>query len=79
MTNLEQALASILDSIERAKNAGNSLVLAALLQRRDTICAALAAPEHSWHVPHAQAPNSVRRQYQSEEKVFVPSLANSCV
>jgi len=45
MTSLEQALASILELIERARIAGNTLALTALLQRKDAICAALAAPE----------------------------------
>jgi hypothetical protein len=45
MTSLEQALASILELIEKARAAGNTLVLAALMQRKDAICAALAAPE----------------------------------
>ena len=74
MTNLERTLASILDSIEMAKNADHSLVLAAQLQRKDTICAALAAPEHSWHGPLAGAPDNV-----SQVKVLMPSLANSYV
>jgi hypothetical protein len=45
MTSLEQALASILELIEKAKAAGNSLALAALIARKHAICAALAAPE----------------------------------
>jgi Flp pilus assembly protein TadB len=45
MTSLEQALASILDLIEKAKAAGNSLALATLIARKHAICAALAAPE----------------------------------
>jgi hypothetical protein len=45
MTSLEQALAGILELIEKARDAGNSLVLATLVQRKDAICAALAAPE----------------------------------
>jgi hypothetical protein len=45
MTSLEQALASILDLIEKAKAAGNSLTLTALIARKHAICAALAAPE----------------------------------
>jgi hypothetical protein len=45
MTVLEQALASILDLIEKARIAGNMLALEALMQRKDAICAALAAPE----------------------------------
>jgi len=68
MTNLELALASILEAMEAAKKAGNFLLLGALLQRKDTICAALAAPEHSWHVPQAFVPNTIRRHYGHEEK-----------
>jgi hypothetical protein len=79
MTDLEQALASILESIENAKHAGNSLVLSALMQRKGTICAALAAPEHSWHIPPVQEPKMVRRQFEREEKVLAPLLADSCV
>jgi hypothetical protein len=45
MTTLEQALASILELIEKAKAAGNSLALATLMRRKQAICAALAAPE----------------------------------
>jgi hypothetical protein len=45
MTTLEQALASILELIEKARVAGNSMTLATLMQRKDAICAALAAPE----------------------------------
>ena len=45
MTDLEQSLASILESIEHSRATRNALALAALLQRKDTICAALAAPE----------------------------------
>ena len=45
MTSLEQALASILEMIEKAEAAGNSLALATLIARKHAICAALAAPE----------------------------------
>ena len=54
MTSLEQALASILELIEKARGASRNrtngryhgpFLLAALMQRKDTICAALAAPE----------------------------------
>jgi hypothetical protein len=50
MTSLERALASILESIEDARTERDALALAGLLQRKDSICAALAAPEH-WHDP----------------------------
>jgi hypothetical protein len=79
MTNLEQAIAGMLESIEIAKNAGDSLALSALLQRKGTICAALAAPEHSLHSPHAQKPNAAGRHFEREERFSAPLLAESCV
>jgi hypothetical protein len=74
MTNLEQALANILNSIEKAKIAGNSLALAGLMQRKDVICAALAAPEQCWHDPRAQVSSHVPRHHQNGEKVLMPML-----
>jgi hypothetical protein len=53
MTSLERDLAHVLELIEKARAAGNGLALATLLQRRQAICAALAAPEHGWYPPHA--------------------------
>jgi len=53
MTTLERDLASVLELIEKARAAGNGLALATLLQRKQAICAALAAPEHGWFPPHA--------------------------
>jgi hypothetical protein len=52
MTSLERTLASVLQSIEDARAGRNALALAALLQRKDAICSALASPEHHWSVPH---------------------------
>lgn len=78
MTNLEQALASILKSIDKAKILGNSLVLTTLLQRKDAICAALAAPEQSWHDPQALAPNNVRRQSERGEIILMSLDSNLC-
>jgi long-subunit fatty acid transport protein len=45
MTNLEKMLAGILQLIDNSRAAGNALALTALMQRKDAICAALAAPE----------------------------------
>jgi hypothetical protein len=45
MTSLEQALAGILELIEKAKSAGNTFAVAELLRRKEVICAALCAPE----------------------------------
>jgi hypothetical protein len=63
MTNLEQALAMILEAIEHNRATGNAHALVTLLRRKEAICAALAAPEHSWHEPMspAQAPATQRR------------------
>ena len=47
MTTLERTLASILTAIAEADAAGPSPMRAALVRRRDAICAALAAPEHA--------------------------------
>ncbi len=45
MTSLEKALAGILELIEKARAAGNALLVDTLMQRKHAICAALAAPE----------------------------------
>ena len=55
MTSLEQMLARILELIEDTRAAGNAQALPALLQRKETICAALAAPEQAWLDPRPQA------------------------
>jgi len=57
MTSLELKLASILELIEQARAARDALSLAALLQRKGAICAALAAPEQSWHEAPERAPS----------------------
>lgn len=62
MTSLEHALAGILKSIEETSDPGNSQALAVLLRRKQAICAALAAPEQSWHNPSEQAASAVIRR-----------------
>jgi hypothetical protein len=62
MTSLEEALARILQSIEEARGAGDSQSLAALLRRKQAICAALAAPEQSWHDPSEQSASTVAQR-----------------
>ena len=62
MTSLEQALARILQSIEETSGSGNSQALAVLLRRKQAICAALAAPEQSWHDPSEQAASAVAQR-----------------
>jgi hypothetical protein len=63
MTSLELELASILESIGQARAARDPLVLAALLQRKDAICAALAAPEQSWYeAPERGSSCSLQRE-----------------
>jgi hypothetical protein len=47
MTSLEQLLSSILELIQKASLAGDHGVLAELVQRKQVICAALGAHEHS--------------------------------
>jgi hypothetical protein len=62
MTSLEQMLAQILQLIEDSRATGNAQALAALVQRKEAICAALAAPEQAWHDPRALAPNPVAQR-----------------
>jgi uncharacterized protein (DUF2141 family) len=75
MTHLEQALASVLVSIEMARREGNPLVLAALLQRKGAICAALCAPEQAWLAPEAKAAQDTQA---GQGKAYAPSLAAAC-
>lgn len=72
MTSLERDLAQVLELIEKARAAGNGLALATLLQRRQAICAALAAPEHGWYPPQADRGHS-----EAANPVSVPSRARS--
>ena len=66
MTSLERALASILESIEDARTEKDALALAGLLQRKDSICAALAAPEF-WHDARERgSPRSCCRRSRQE-------------
>jgi len=74
MTNLERTLASILTAIAEA-DAVPSL-RAALVRRRDAICAALAAPEHASAVL-ACAPAKVRPP--SRTRTRQPALAEPCI
>jgi crotonobetainyl-CoA:carnitine CoA-transferase CaiB-like acyl-CoA transferase len=60
MTKLERALANIFVAIEEARAARDALALAALLQRKEAICAALNAPEQCWHYPSAQERGSAK-------------------
>jgi len=62
MTSLEQMLAQILQLIEDSRATGNSQAIAALMRRKEAICAALAAPEQAWHDPDALATNPVARR-----------------
>jgi hypothetical protein len=62
MTSLEQALAGILQSIEETRESGSSPALAALLRRKQAICAALAAPEQSWLDPSKQPVSEVAQR-----------------
>jgi hypothetical protein len=73
MTSLERALACILESIEDARTEKDALALAGLLQRKDAICAALAAPEH-WHDMRDRAPLTAVAG-NDVEKVPMPLVA----
>ncbi len=53
MTSLERDLAQVLELAEQAKASGNGLALMTLMQRKQAICAALAASEHGWYPPQA--------------------------
>jgi len=75
VTDLERRFASSLLAIEKAM-AGDTRLLPALMERRNTIAAALAAPEHS--VPIAEAPNKAELQWETREQLPMPALANSC-
>jgi hypothetical protein len=74
MTNLEQTLASVLDSIEQARKAGDSRMLSAFLDRKRAISGALAAPEQSWLQPLTQVLDKARCPRQSTDKVLVPTV-----
>lgn len=53
MTSLERDLAQVLELAEQARASGNGLALMTLMQRKQAICAALAASEHGWYPPPA--------------------------
>ena len=59
MRNLEHVLAGILREIEHARTATDASALDALLRRKESICAVLAAPEHAWHHPRELAPSPI--------------------
>jgi len=65
MTSLEFTLANVLASIEEVRAAGNVHALVALLARKQTICEALAAPEHAWE----EAPVEVLSQPHQRSEV----------
>jgi hypothetical protein len=77
MTSLERALANILQTIAFAKEAGNVSALAALVHRKNTICAALAAPEQSWHVAQVLEVVPVSRQREWREKTSLSPLVTA--
>jgi len=76
MTNLERTLASILTAIAEADAAGLSPMRAALVRRRDAICAALAAPEHASAIA-ASAP--AKERPPSRARTRQPALADPCL
>jgi len=74
MTNLERTLASILTAIADA--AAPSPMRAALVRRRDAICAALAAPEQVCAI-EARASAKVRPPRLTRARR--PALADPCL
>jgi len=76
MTNLERTLASILTAIAEADAAGPSPMRAALVRRRDAICAALAAPEHASAI---EARASAKGRPLSHTRSRQPALADPCL
>jgi hypothetical protein len=76
MTNLERMLARILTAIAEADAAGTSSLRAALVRRRDAICAALAAPEHSSPIA-ARVPAQARTPCLTRARR--PALADPCI
>ncbi len=79
MTDLEQTLATLLAAIDAAKAAGPSPLLAALLRRKNAICAALAAPEHGWHAGQTHALNNLQRPCEDGAAAPLPALADTRV
>jgi hypothetical protein len=66
MRNLEHVLAEILKLIEHARTEKDASALDTLLQRKEWICAALAAPEHAWHHPSELAPSPIVQREATE-------------
>jgi hypothetical protein len=75
MTSLERTLAGILTAIAEAGAPGRSPILAALVRRRDAICAALAAPEHAAAIP-VRASAEVRQPRLTRARQ--PALVDPC-
>jgi hypothetical protein len=83
MTSLELTLASILQAMAQATEEDDVALLAALTHRKNVICATLAAPEQSWHVPQMQAPAQepmiARPQRESRAKTLRTPLVTAGV
>jgi hypothetical protein len=76
MTNLERTLASLLTAIAEADAAGPSPMRAALVRRRDAICAALAAPEHASAIAERA---SAKERPPGHTRTRQPALADPCL
>jgi hypothetical protein len=70
MRHLEHVLAEILKLIEHARTEKDASALDTLLQRKGSICAALAAPEHSWHYPFELAPSPIVQREATDTVVM---------
>jgi hypothetical protein len=75
MTNLERALARLLQAIAMAQEAGDEVGLAQLMRRRDRIRAALAAPEQAWPLPPPRATSAKQRPCATRERALLQPLA----
>jgi len=75
MTNLEETLAQLVQAIGEMSASGQTRGLAALVRRKEVICAALAAPEHAWQAPVS---TDDKREWEDREPALIAALARSC-
>lgn len=61
MTELETRLATIIAALAKARQEGDTLRIADLMRRRETICATLAAPEQALSAPEVKEQSSTQR------------------
>lgn len=61
MTELETKLAAIVAALAKARQDGDALRIAHLMGRKETICAALSAPEQAMTAPEAKENATTKR------------------